>query len=361
METEARANVKAEVTILASENSWIEGEAIRQLNRTAEMPGMLKAVELPDIHPGKGHPIGAVFLTSGIIYPFLIGNDIGCGMGLWKTSLKRKKIKLDKWAKKQPGLEMPQTPTNSLGTIGGGNHFAELQVVDQVADQKTFYELKLDKDHLMLLVHSGSRGIGETLLRNHTAKFGTKGLEAGFDAVETYLKRHDDAIKWAQANRALIAQRFIEQLGGRIETILDLWHNGISSVKIGDQAQWIHRKGAAPSDKGPLVIPGTRGSKSYLVVPVGDQRANLWSLAHGAGRKWNRSNAIGQLKSRYSAKSLVQTELGSRVICEDKDLLYEEAPQAYKKIESVINDMLQAGLIAIIATLKPLITYKVRK
>jgi release factor H-coupled RctB family protein len=124
---------------------------------------------------------------------------------------------------------------------------------------------------------------------------------------------------------------------------------------------WLHRKGAAPSDKGPLVIPGSRGTLSYLVQPVGDQSGNGWSVAHGAGRKWARSESRLRARERFHWNELVQTGLGGRVICEERDLLYEEAPMAYKNIETVIGDLVGAGLVTVIATLRPLLTYKTRK
>ena len=108
------------------------------------------------------------------------------------------------------------------------------------------------------------------------------------------------------------------------------------------------------------MVPGSRGTLNYLVDPVGDKTRNLFSLAHGAGRKWNRKSTRDRLKSKYSPKALTQTILGSAVICDDKELLFEEAPEAYKNIESVIEDMVQAGLIKVLATLRPLITYKMR-
>lgn len=123
----------------------------------------------------------------------------------------------------------------------------------------------------------------------------------------------------------------------------------------------VHRKGAAPSDRGPIAIPGSRGSLSYLVQPVLSSSRNLWSMAHGAGRKWARSDCRARLSEKYDVESMRQTELGSRVICEDKDLIYEEAPQAYKNIETVIADMVEFGLVKVIASFKPLITYKVRR
>ena len=110
-----------------------------------------------------------------------------------------------------------------------------------------------------------------------------------------------------------------------------------------------------------LVIPGSRGSLSYLVSPIGDQHENCFSVAHGAGRKWKRSESRSRLHQKYPYKTLLQTKLGSKVICDDKNLLYEEAPQAYKNIDIVIHDLQDAGLIRVIARLKPLITYKTRR
>ena len=125
----------------------------------------------------------------------------------------------------------------------------------------------------------------------------------------------------------------------------------------------VHRKGATPSDKGYVVIPGSRGSYSYLVKPLTE---NSWiggySLAHGAGRKMSRSKALSSVKNQYeNANNLLITPLESRVICENKDLLYEEAPEAYKKIEDVVFDLAYFKLVKIVAVLKPLLTYKFKK
>src|SRR5688572_3269338 len=83
------------VRLFASAQSWIEGEAVRQLYATAKLDGMRRAVGFPDLHPGKGTPVGAAFVTEGVIYPHLIGGDIGCGMALFKTDLVRPDVKLD--------------------------------------------------------------------------------------------------------------------------------------------------------------------------------------------------------------------------------------------------------------------------
>ena len=86
-----------------------------------------------------------------------------------------------------------------------------------------------------------------------------------------------------------------------------------------------------------------------------------FSIAHGAGRKWKRSDVRGRLQNNFKVKDLEITTLGSKVICKSRDLLYEEAPQAYKNIDVVINDMVEAGMIDVIASFRPLITYKTRR
>src|SRR2546430_10093518 len=95
------------VRLFASAQSWIEGEAVRQLYATAKLDGVRYAIGFPDLHPGKGSPVGAAFVTEGMIYPHLIGGDIGCGMALFKTNLARRDAKLDRWGKLQFNLEHP--------------------------------------------------------------------------------------------------------------------------------------------------------------------------------------------------------------------------------------------------------------
>lgn len=361
------------IKIIASENNWIEGAALNQIRQTATKSAMKYAVGLPDLHPGRGIPIGSAFLTEGIFNPYLIGNDIGCGIGLWQTDTKITKIRQDKWVKKLKNLDDPWegdmtsfmienglNPTNynpALGTIGGGNHFAEFTKVETVEDQTLFEELGLDKSRLMLMVHSGSRGLGQFILRQHTEKFGDKGLDENSPEAEFYLKNHDDTLKWAKANRKLIARRFTEKLGMNSQPVCDVFHNCLEKTEKG----WLHRKGAALASNGPLVIAGSRGTLSYLVQPTNQTQDNLWTVAHGAGRKWKRSEAKPRLSRKYGAEDLRRTKCGNRVICSDKELLYEEAPQAYKNIDVVIDDLVQEGLIKVIAKLEPVITYKTNR
>ncbi len=368
---------ETQVRLFASAQSWIEGEAVRQLYATAKLDGVRRAVGFPDLHPGKGSPVGATFVTEGMIYPHLIGGDIGCGMALFKTDLVRRDAKLDRWAKLQFNLEHPWDQFVSdflaeqelestkfdaaLGTIGGGNHFAELQAVEEVLDASALRKVGLGRQQLVVIVHSGSRGLGESILRTHVDQHFGNGVEADSFAAEEYLRGHDFAVRWAKANRELIARRFVATLGAEAECLWDGCHNSITRRECVSEMVWIHRKGAVTAGSNFVVIPGSRGSLSYLVKPTGDGESHAWSLAHGAGRKWARSDARLRMRERFSVAELAQTGLGGRVVCEERDLLYEEAPAAYKNIEAVVQDLVAAGLVSVIATFRPLLTYKTRK
>jgi len=364
----------SKTVVIATEKSWIEGEALRQLEHGANLQGMVRAAGLPDLHPGKGIPVGAAFLSEGLIYPHLVGNDIGCGMGLWMTDKAAHSFKLDKSVKKLTGFEEvwdgdsageleaaglpPDLWPYALGTIGSGNHFAEFQAVQEVINPELFQQYGLSKRPLFLLVHSGSRGLGESILRRHVDKFKGGSLEEATEEFDAYIARHNKAVNWAVLNREIIARRFLRALGLGAERRLDVCHNSVTP----HQGGWLHRKGAAPADKGLVVIPGSRGSLSYLVRPK-LERADiaLHSLAHGAGRKWKRSDAKARLSHKFKVSDLTRTDLGGRVICEDKALIYEEAPQSYKDIGQVMSDLESFGLVDIIASFRPLITYKTRR
>jgi release factor H-coupled RctB family protein len=377
------------VRLFASAKSWIEAEALRQLYATSKLEGMRVAVGFPDLHPGKGGPVGAAFVTEGLIYPYLIGGDIGCGMALFKTDLVRRDVKLDRWAQVPFDLEHVWTDEigavlareelestdfdDSLGTLGGGNHFAELQAVEEILNACEFKKLGLGKQQLVVLVHSGSRGLGESILRAYVAEHQANGSDAESFAAATYLQGHDLAVCWAKVNRKLLAKRFAQALGADTDLLWDGCHNSITPRELENGIVWVHRKGAVATDGNPpnsalcrdaatnvVVIPGSRGSLSYLIKPLGDGENRAWSLAHGAGRKWARSEARLRMRERFGKEWLVRTALGSRVICGERDLLYEEAPAAYKNIEAVIQDLVNAGLVSVVATFRPLLTYKTR-
>ena len=368
---------ETQVRLFASARSWIEGEAVRQLYATAKLDGVRLAVGFPDLHPGKGTPVGAAFLTEGVIYPHLIGGDIGCGMALFKTDLVRRDAKLDRWTALRFNLEHPWDDyvseflaehdlestefDTALGTIGGGNHFAELQAVEEIHDAREFRKLGIGRQQLVVLVHSGSRGLGESILRAHVEQHFGDGVEADSFAAAAYLQGHDLAVRWAEANRELIARRFVATMGAEAQLVWDGCHNSITRRESDGDVVWLHRKGAVAVGSDFVVIAGSRGSLSYLVKPMGDGESHAWSLAHGAGRKWARSEARLRMRERFHMHQLVQTPLGGHVVCEERDLLYEEAPAAYKNIKAVIADLVDAGLVSVIATLRPLLTYKTRK
>lgn len=306
---------------------------------------------------------------------------------------------------------------NQLGTIGAGNHFCELQTFEDILDEEEFEKMSLDRDKAYMLIHSGSRGYGRHVLDKFISEYqqnGVRGFEAGSPEYLNYLEMHNDACNFARRNRAIIAYRFMRELLGHAcieedaegdnageeeetkfdineelkllsecECIIDIWHNyleettanfpnpeDINSMKepnfdlpLESKTVIIHRKGATPSNKGYVVIPGSRGSYSYLVKPLEE---NSWiggySLAHGAGRKMSRTKALASVKNQYeNYHNLLTTSLDSRVICENKDLLYEEAPEAYKKIEDIVFDLAYFKLVKIVAVLKPVLTYKFKK
>ena len=363
------------IHIIADSETWIEGNAVAQLETTAKLPHMLRVAGMSDLHAGRGYPVGAAFFSDRHFYPALIGNDIGCGMAFWQTDLSAAKLKPVKLAKQLGNIDTPLSQDEqevllgeaasdfpfsddlAVGTIGGGNHFAELQSVETVY-RADLLPADFDSDRLQLLVHSGSRGLGQQILRRHVEAYGHRGLAEGSEAAADYLAEHQAALEFAGLNRRLIAARMLDRWRTEGDCLLDVHHNFLEQTEISGQTGWLHRKGATPAEKGLVMIPGSRGDYSYLVLPTQDCQISLNTLAHGAGRKWQRGECKGRLSHKYSADSLRQTAFGSVVVCQDKALIFEEAPQAYKSIDSVISAMKNAGLIELVARFKPVLTYK---
>jgi len=155
----------------------VEQTAKDQLEGVSKLPGVIRTVGLPDIHAGKS-PVGMAFLSQGRYYPHLIGNDIGCGMGLFETGVKLKKYRKSKWVSRLNSIHelfdiwianpyKEESPITDLGTIGSGNHFAEFQCVEQILNEKLFAGLNIAKGQIHLLVHSGSRNYGQNILRRY--------------------------------------------------------------------------------------------------------------------------------------------------------------------------------------------------
>jgi release factor H-coupled RctB family protein len=356
-------DVAATVTVFASAQSWIESDAVDQCRQVAAFDGMIHVAGMPDLHPGKGAPVGAA-MVSRVLYPHLVGSDIGCGIAVFPVQLRR--FDAARLARRFPDLDVPAEPDDpawdavdtvalngvldGFGTVGRGNHFVELARIEAVHDQEHADRLELRPGDLVLIVHSGSRGLGERILRSHTDQHGA-GPAADPPA---YLAAHDAAVRWAGQNRRMIAERVGQALGARIgEPVVDLCHN---LVEVRD-GHYLHRKGAAPGDGRDVLIAGTRGTRSWLVAAHAGAEANF-SVAHGAGRKMSRADALRRGLVKHTVAQLRRTPLGSIVICGDRQLLFEEAPSAYKRIEQVISDLVEHGLATPVATTVPLITYK---
>jgi release factor H-coupled RctB family protein len=352
------------LTIIASDKNWIDTRSVETLKEITTFQGVKKVVGLPDLSVGRV-PNGTAILTKDRIYPHLIGGDIGCGMSLFMKPLRSKKIRSDKFEKQlkklqtldDVELEEQEHLGYHLGSIGRGNHFAELHRVESIRDKTLFESLGLQEEALYALVHSGSRAFGQIVFNKVAGAYDpTQGIEATSNKAQSYLEQHNQAIEYASQSRQMIAKRLFKAigLGENCECVSNTAHNSIINTHEG----WLHRKGATPTDKGAIMIAGSRGSLSYLVMPTEHTQTSNYSLAHGAGRKWERSSAEAKLKNRYTKESLKRTAIGSRVICHDSKLLYEEAPEAYKNIDIVISDLVEAGLATVVATFKPILTYK---
>lgn len=401
--------------LLALESVWMEGDAITQLARAAAMPDCVAAVGMPDLHAGPGIPIGVALAFGQTVHPHLVGGDAGCGArvitvgklklrgdqlerrvrdhfagpvlgalidvddvdplelldAIWRggsRAIARLRVsdELAAYAEQDPELdvlpasaELPEflaAPelASALGTIGGGNHFVELGQVGEVIDKEAASAIGLDRRGHAILAHSGSRGLGRMLAAHW-------GMQALTDPAEQqrYLGQLAGAIRFAQANRLLLAWRMLEACGAarlsRIDGGFDLVHNFV----VRDDSGWLHRKGCAPAKLDePAVILGSRGAPSWIMRGCGNA-ACLCSIAHGAGRRMTRSEARAKIALRHKRASLGRTATG-RVICDDKDLLYEEHPDAYKAIDPVIDSLELAGAATRVASLEPLVTVKVR-
>jgi release factor H-coupled RctB family protein len=353
-----------------STKSWVEGNALHQLETVAALIDVTAVAGMPDLHPGKYGPVGCAILSSNI-HPEFVGADIGCGMGLFQLDLPARRIRIDKAAERLRALGLPwdgdiavttkgaDLPTTdfdlSLGSVGGGNHFCELQAIENIIDLDAAAHADLDADATFVLVHSGSRGFGYSILERVLGD-GLVGLDPSSEAGRSYLAEHDQAVRWAKLNRRVIAERAAAALRAEAVLVNDLAHNMAEITASGV----LHRKGAAASDRGLVPVPGSRGTLSYLVEPLAATRVEtLASLAHGAGRKYDRGSMYGRTGTKRSdIERLTRNPFGGVVICEDRGMLIEEAPDAYKNIEQVIDDLVRFGLAKVVATFRPMITFK---
>jgi len=417
MNTAYKKTLPANVSLMANDAVWMEGAAVDQLVRSSCLNGCVRTVGMPDLHAGHNGPVGAAYAFSGVIHPGLIGTDAGCGVRFAGTTVKRSSLdalerrirsafddeqvfdadpcetfravwrrgvkglievrgipeKIKALAELQndgpePGTDLSSDLSdfideqlendwaNSLGTIGGGNHFVEISQIEEIADHDAAEKLGLKKGKLAVVVHSGSRGLGYWL----ASRFSSCALSQA--RSDEYLAALAGALNFARANRYLLAYKALSALGAakasKIVSTIDVVHNNISKVNLSGEDLWLHRKGSAPAYKDqPTVILASRGALSWIATGSGNE-AGLFSVAHGAGRRMTRAEATAKLKQRYTRKNLSRTKLGGRVVCNNANLLYEEHPEAYKPIEPVLASLAENDMAKPVASLRPLITVK---
>lgn len=370
----------------------IAGETLTQAKNLANLPFAFRHIALmPDAHQGYGMPIGGVLATEGMVIPNAVGVDIGCGMGVVQTSLSevssarlklimaaiRKKIPLGfkhhqrpQDARLMPAMavdrsEMPviaaeyHKALHQLGTLGGGNHFIEIQGGDD--------------GHIWLMVHSGSRNLGFKVANhyNHLAqKMNRRAGEpiapswqlAFFPADSLagvkYWREMLYSVEFAAANRQLMMSKIKETLAAEIPGVtfapmINIAHNYAALEEHFGKKVIVHRKGATRALIGEIgIIPGSQGTPSYLVRGLGNPES-FKSCAHGAGRKMGRKQAQRQLNLEQE-KSRLDEQGIMHAVRSVSDL--DEAAGAYKDIDQVINN--QLDLVEVLVKLRPLAVIK---
>jgi tRNA-splicing ligase RtcB (3'-phosphate/5'-hydroxy nucleic acid ligase) len=252
----------------------------------------------------------------------------------------------------------------SLGTVGSGNHFVELQIVDEILDRHLAYQMGLKKDAVVIMIHTGSRDVGFYIGKRWqdkakelwpvNEKYPTSGLFGlADDNAQNYLQAMGVAARYAWINRIVITELIRKEFMAifkhdNSQLIVDISHN----IILPEHGMNIHRKGATPANQGEIVlIPGSMGDYSYVAVGKGNSDW-LWSCSHGAGRAERRQS----MRSKKVVTDKVN--LPWQCITLKEERLREEAPVAYKPITPVIESQENADLIQSVVKLKPWITFK---
>ena len=418
---------------------------------------------MPDIHWGYGFPVGGVAATSvenGVVSPGGIGFDINCGVRMLATDLLRDQVrgKVDKLADElfsnlpsgvggagmrqlSPGemrdvmvrgsawaieegygfpedLEAteehgclaganPDKVSNTAlqrglkqpGSLGSGNHFCEVQVIDHIYDEAAARVMGIERiGQVVVTIHCGSRGFGHQIAEDYVKLAESKQQEFGFHLVDrqlaclpldsedgkAYLAAMACGANFAWANRQMlmhgVRQAFASVFGRKArpkETplVYDVCHNiaKMEEYEVDGQVQQVcvHRKGATrafPANHPvlpekyqaigqPVLIPGDMGRYSFVLVGAeGSMQQSFGSCCHGAGRRQSRTAAKKSMSSRALLDQLDAKGITVRV--HSKNLLTEEAPSAYKDAQKVVNVVHNAGLAKLVARLKPLIVVK---
>lgn len=415
-------------------------------------------IAMPDIHEGYSVPIGfvgAIRTSDGVISPGACGFDINCGMRLLKSEREVKEIKpylerlADEIQKEIPsglgqgrkiklgikqideilnkgtyallkqgygekgdvenceangGLDWADSSAvssfaknrgrNQVGTLGSGNHFLEIQKVEEIFEQKTAEKFGLFKNQIVLMIHTGSRGLGHQVCADYLKtmipameRYGIKVPDKEFACVpfrslegQQYFKAMAAAANYAWSNRYMIShysrQAWKKILGEKekLELLYDVAHNIIKKEKYlidGKETEVIvHRKGATRAfppghqevpkkyrEVGqPVLIPGSMGTASYILAGKEKGEESFFSVSHGAGRTMSRNQAIKTISGQEVIKSLKSKNIIIR--CRSIKGIAEEAPLAYKDIDEVVAVIHNAGLAQKTARLVPLAVIK---
>jgi tRNA-splicing ligase RtcB len=381
---------------LVSWASELDPGALQQAEKASRLPIVEGHVALmPDAHVGIGATVGSVIPTRGAVIPSAVGVDIGCGMIAAELDVTEDQLPddlgpllrrieraipagmgrghaggghtragraADRWlAAHRPGSELSRAQAeraaSQFGTLGSGNHFLEL-CIDE-------------RGRVWVVLHSGSRGIGNQLAETHIATAKRLAKEAmtsledlnlaffvqGTREFDAYIADMRWAQSYAQANRDQMMDAAMAEvrafLGTGIETSRVNAHHNFTELEVhGGKELWITRKGAIRARRGELgVIPGSMGTASYIVAGRGEP-SSFESCAHGAGRRLSR----GQARRQLSVQSLRHAMAGRTWNIDHAAALLDEHPDSYKPIDVVMED--QKDLVEVLHTLRQVLNYK---
>jgi RNA-splicing ligase RtcB len=376
---------------LVSWASDIEPDTIRQAEKTARLPIVEGHVALmPDAHVGIGATVGSVIPTKNAVIPSAVGVDIGCGMIAAELDITEDQLPdnlepllgrieqavpagvgrghdkagnaAGRWlSNHRPATSLSAAQADKaarqFGTLGSGNHFFEL-CVDE-------------RGRVWVVLHSGSRGIGNQLAQMHIAKARRLAKEQalsledpdlawfvqGTPEFEAYVTDMLWAQDYAKANRnSMMDRAMVEVLRfigtGKETRRINCHHNFTQPEVHGGRELWVTRKGAIRADVGDLgVIPGSMGTRSYIVEGKGNE-ASWTSCSHGAGRRHSRTKA----RKLFTNADLATAMAGKVWLADRAGALLDEIPAAYKDIDQVMAD--QADLVTVLHTLHQVLNYK---
>jgi len=287
-----------------------------------------------------------------------------------------------------------QKGSGQLGTLGGGNHFIEIQYVQKIFDRDLAKTFGLLENQIVVMIHSGSRRFGYEVADAYMSiaarrpdmterKKMLSYLPTESDAGKDYIDAMGAAANFAFTNRhimALLVRRCFNRMFGQtpLKMVYDVAHNMAKLEDHNGRRLWVHRKGATRAfgrDRmagtifsgigQPIITPGSMGTASYLMVGTGNSDESLCSVNHGAGRVMSRTAAIGKARrgkvispAKISDDQFRQSMQGIKLIAGDKQKIKEEAPDAYKDIDEVVRIVIECGWAKAVARMVPLAVLK---